>query len=552
MSPAWRGVPAALRLLGGLPLLLLLLLLLLCPHASWGDCKFPPKMPNAQAALEGVTNFPEGKLVTYKCNQGFVKIPGKPDSVICFQGEWSEIEEFCNRSCDAPTGLRFASVKYPYNRQSYFPMGSVVEYECRKGYIRHNSLPGTVTCLQNFTWSKANEFCKKKSCPDPGVIINGHVIITTDILFGASITFSCDTGYDLVGIASSYCIVKGDNVDWSSPLPECKESSPISKVTPTPQKPTTVDVPGTKAPSTPQKPTTVNFSTTEAASAPQELTTVNIPATEFPSSPPKPITANVPAIEAISTPQKPTKINSSATKTLLILQDSTLHDLTVSQKHTSNISVMETPSTPKKPITANDSVTIAKVSPVSNALSTNNLPAAQTPMMANSSAIQATPKTQRLTTKKASFTQHVPVTQKFTAVHAPVIKSLHTTQGLTSAHISATQTHRTTIPVRATTTRFHGRSTPKGKGTPSSGVSSIIYGLVAGTIITGIIILGKIFWDYGKSGTHICNTDSFAYDASSCWLFDLTKEDIRRKCTQRHRIFLVSYKFLEPWTQYVQ
>ncbi|XP_054419462.1 complement decay-accelerating factor isoform X6 [Pteronotus mesoamericanus] len=359
MSPAWRGVPAALRLLGGLPLLLLLLLLLLCPHASWGDCKFPPKMPNAQAALEGVTNFPEGKLVTYKCNQGFVKIPGKPDSVICFQGEWSEIEEFCNRSCDAPTGLRFASVKYPYNRQSYFPMGSVVEYECRKGYIRHNSLPGTVTCLQNFTWSKANEFCKKKSCPDPGVIINGHVIITTDILFGASITFSCDTGYDLVGIASSYCIVKGDNVDWSSPLPECKESSPISKVTPTPQKPTTVDVP-------------------------------------------------------------------------------------------------------------------------------------------------------------------------------------------------ATQTHRTTIPVRATTTRFHGRSTPKGKGTPSSGVSSIIYGLVAGTIITGIIILGKIFWDYGKSGTHICNTDSFAYDASSCWLFDLTKEDIRRKCTQRHRIFLVSYKFLEPWTQYVQ
>ncbi|XP_054419461.1 complement decay-accelerating factor isoform X5 [Pteronotus mesoamericanus] len=376
MSPAWRGVPAALRLLGGLPLLLLLLLLLLCPHASWGDCKFPPKMPNAQAALEGVTNFPEGKLVTYKCNQGFVKIPGKPDSVICFQGEWSEIEEFCNRSCDAPTGLRFASVKYPYNRQSYFPMGSVVEYECRKGYIRHNSLPGTVTCLQNFTWSKANEFCKKKSCPDPGVIINGHVIITTDILFGASITFSCDTGYDLVGIASSYCIVKGDNVDWSSPLPECKESSPISKVTPTPQKPTTVDVPGTKAPSTPQKPTTVD--------------------------------------------------------------------------------------------------------------------------------------------------------------------------------VPATQTHRTTIPVRATTTRFHGRSTPKGKGTPSSGVSSIIYGLVAGTIITGIIILGKIFWDYGKSGTHICNTDSFAYDASSCWLFDLTKEDIRRKCTQRHRIFLVSYKFLEPWTQYVQ
>ncbi|XP_045042399.2 complement decay-accelerating factor isoform X6 [Desmodus rotundus] len=375
MNPTWRGVPEVLGRLDGLTLLLplLLLLLLLCPHASRGDCKVPPDVPNAQAALSGLTSFPERHIVTYKCNEGFVKVPGKPDSVICLKGnEWSQIAEFCNRSCDVPTRLLFASLKNPYNRQNYFPVGSIVEYDCRMGYKRDQSLSGNLTCLQNFTWSQPDEFCKKKSCPNPGEIINGRVNIKTDILFGASITFSCNTGYKLVGATSSYCIVSGENVDWSDPLPECKGSSPISKVIPTPQKPTTVAVSGTKAPSTSQKPTTVAVSATRSTAVPRA------------------------------------------------------------------------------------------------------------------------------------------------------------------------------------TTPFRARSTPKGKGIPSAGVSNIICGLVTGAIITGILILGKIFWDRGKSGTHICNTDSFAYDASSQWLFDLAKEEIRRKCTQVHRPLLVSYKLLEPWTQYMQ
>lgn len=38
----------------------------------------------------------------------------------------------------------------------------------------------------------------------------------------------------------------------------------------------------------------------------------------------------------------------------------------------------------------------------------------------------------------------------------------------------------------------------------------------------------------------MCNTDSFAYGASNHWLADLAKEELRRKCTQVHRIFSVS------------
>uniref|UniRef100_A0A671FU89 Sushi domain-containing protein n=1 Tax=Rhinolophus ferrumequinum TaxID=59479 RepID=A0A671FU89_RHIFE len=244
MSPAWRGARAVLRLLRGLTILLLLL----CPQAVRSDCIPPPDVPNATPALEGRTSFPEKSIVTYKCNKDFVKIPGKQDAVICLTGnKWSPIAEFCNRSCDVPTRLLFAVLKQPYNRLSYFPEGCVVEYECRLGYTRNHSLSGKATCLQNFTWSKPDEFCNKKSCRNPGEIINGYINITTDILFGASIIFSCNTGYKLIGPSSSYCIVVGDTVDWSDPLPECKESSQTSKVTPTPQKPTTVNIPATQS-----------------------------------------------------------------------------------------------------------------------------------------------------------------------------------------------------------------------------------------------------------------------------------------------------------------
>ncbi|XP_063564978.1 complement decay-accelerating factor isoform X13 [Gorilla gorilla gorilla] len=222
MTVARPSVPAALPLLGELPRLLLLVLL--CLPAVWGDCGLPPEVPNAQPALEGRTSFPEDTVITYKCEEGFVKIPGEKDSVICLKGsQWSDIEEFCNRSCEVPTRLNSASLKQPYITQNYFPVGTIVEYECRPGYMREPSLSTKLTCLQNLKWSTAVEFCKKKSCPNPGEIRNGQIDVPSGILFGATISFSCNTGYKLFGSTSSFCLISGSSVQWSDPLPECRE-----------------------------------------------------------------------------------------------------------------------------------------------------------------------------------------------------------------------------------------------------------------------------------------------------------------------------------------
>ncbi|XP_032492691.1 complement decay-accelerating factor isoform X2 [Phocoena sinus] len=491
MSSARRSATVVLRLLGGLapPLLLLLLR----PPAASGDCSLPPDVPNAQPALGALTSFPIQSTVTYKCNEGFVKVPGKADSVVCLNNKWSEVAEFCNRSCDVPTRLLFASLKKSYTKQNYFPEGSTVEYDCRLGYIRDHSLSGKLTCLQNFTWSKPDEFCKKKSCANPREIKNGYVSITHDLLFGSPIHFSCNTGYKLVGATSSYCSLAGNTVEWSDPFPECqeilcpeppeidhgmiekkqnsyayrqsvtykcmkgfalhgessinctvrddqgewsgpppecKETFQIYKVTPAVQKPTRVHVPATKAPSFPQKSTTVNAPATKVPPILQKSTTVNVSGTEAPPTPQKPTTVTVSATEAPPTPQKPTTVKVSATETPPTPQKPT----------TVKVSATEAPPPPQKLIKINSSATKSPL--VSQRPTTVNVPAtevssaSQKPSTANDSATTA---------------QNSPISNTVsTAAQNPIManasasQATPTTQRFTTAKSSLTQNLRAT------------------------------------------------------------------------------------------------------------
>ncbi|XP_063581529.1 complement decay-accelerating factor isoform X5 [Pongo abelii] len=532
MTVARPSVPAALPLLG--ELLWLLLLVLLCLPAVWGDCGLPPDVPNAQPALEGRTSFPEDTVVTYKCEESFMKIPGKKDSVICLKGsQWSDIEEFCNRSCEVPTRLNFASLKQPYITQNYFPVGTTVEYVCRPGYRRELSLSTKLTCLQNLTWSTAVEFCKKKSCPNPGEIQNGQIDVSNGILFGATISFSCNTGYKLFGPTSSLCLISGSSVQWSDPLPECREiycpappqidngiiqgkrdhygyrqsityacnkgytmigehsiyctvnddegewsgpppecrgKSLTSKVPPTVQKPTTVNVPTTEVSPTSQKTTTKtttpNAQGTETPSILQKHTTENVSVTRTPPTPQKPTTVNVPATIVIPTPQKPTTINVPATGVS-----------STPQRHTIvNVSATGTLPTLQKPTRANGSATkapaAAQTSFISKTLSTKTPSAAQNPTMTNASATQATLTAQRFTTAKVAFTQSPP----------------------------ATPTRST--PVSRTTKHFHETTPNKGSGT-TSGTTSLLSGFLAGTILIGTLILVIGLWKIrGTSVSH--------------------------------------------------
>uniref|UniRef100_A0A4X2L2F3 Sushi domain-containing protein n=1 Tax=Vombatus ursinus TaxID=29139 RepID=A0A4X2L2F3_VOMUR len=126
-------------------------------------------------------------------------------------------------NCDVPEKLPFALMSGDSAGRESFPEGYSVTYTCRPGYQRNRNFQPTRTCLADGTWSKATNFCEKKRCPNIGELANGHVNIEEDIVFGSTITFSCDKGFLLVGERESLCQIVGENrVGWSEPLPHCQ------------------------------------------------------------------------------------------------------------------------------------------------------------------------------------------------------------------------------------------------------------------------------------------------------------------------------------------
>ncbi|KAF1505927.1 hypothetical protein FQV18_0011197, partial [Eudyptula minor novaehollandiae] len=96
--------------------------------------------------------------------------------------------------CGTPTTLFFAELNKEYKNQTEFSVGKTVKYTCRPGYIKHPQISPTITCLENQTWSEAQEFCKRIQCDHPGELENGRVITTTDLFFGSTVNYTCNEG----------------------------------------------------------------------------------------------------------------------------------------------------------------------------------------------------------------------------------------------------------------------------------------------------------------------------------------------------------------------
>uniref|UniRef100_A0A4W2EK13 Complement C3d receptor 2 n=1 Tax=Bos indicus x Bos taurus TaxID=30522 RepID=A0A4W2EK13_BOBOX len=115
--------------------------------------------------------------------------------------------------------------RYPFAKpkiqsdQSEFAVGKTWEYECLPGYFKKSFF---VTCLKTSNWSNAQQFCKRKSCTVPRELLHGSVHTPQGIMFGATITFSCDRGYRLIGDTSATCLISDNTVTWDKDLPLCE------------------------------------------------------------------------------------------------------------------------------------------------------------------------------------------------------------------------------------------------------------------------------------------------------------------------------------------
>ncbi|XP_041637504.1 complement decay-accelerating factor isoform X2 [Cheilinus undulatus] len=90
-----------------------------------------------------------------------------------------------------------------------FPEDTEVMLECGNGY-EPDSGSGAITCIDG-KWTEPDLICKKKDCGPPTPKPNTSFNLSEGTLFGASITVSCDKGYQIRGSSHRKCYASG----WS-------------------------------------------------------------------------------------------------------------------------------------------------------------------------------------------------------------------------------------------------------------------------------------------------------------------------------------------------
>ncbi|XP_050785212.1 seizure protein 6 homolog isoform X1 [Gopherus flavomarginatus] len=190
-------------------------------------CPELPEIPNGWKT----TSHPElihGTMVNYHCYPGFELVG--TDLLMC---HWD-----LTWSGDLPTCERVTSCKDPgdvdHSRRiissSKFPVGSTVQFVCDKGYVLTGG--SLLTCRDRQAggpkWSDRLPKCTPEvyePCHNPGA--PEHGIQTPEKRLyqaGATLRFSCATGYVLLGEGSLRC-VPGHPSQWNSSPPICKAAT---------------------------------------------------------------------------------------------------------------------------------------------------------------------------------------------------------------------------------------------------------------------------------------------------------------------------------------
>ncbi|ELU03526.1 hypothetical protein CAPTEDRAFT_78846, partial [Capitella teleta] len=94
--------------------------------------------------------------------------------------------------------------------------GTVATFSCEIGYNLQGS--ATRTCQGDSQWSGAVPVCQIVSCETPDVPAHG-ASLGSNFEYRASVVYTCDSGYNLVGEGTITCLESGQ---WSASAPSCE------------------------------------------------------------------------------------------------------------------------------------------------------------------------------------------------------------------------------------------------------------------------------------------------------------------------------------------
>ncbi|XP_035690033.1 CUB and sushi domain-containing protein 3-like [Branchiostoma floridae] len=174
------------------------------PTCSAGQCPAPTPPTNG-----GVTGtYSLGDTVTFTCNTGY-NMAGSSTLTCQTDLTWGGSPPTCTAvQCPALTAPTNGGVS---GGNSF---GNVATFTCDSGYNLAGS--ATLTCQADATWSTASPTCAIGQCPAPPAPTNGAVTGTNS--FGDTITFTCDTGYNMAGPSTLTC---QSSLTWDGSPPTC-------------------------------------------------------------------------------------------------------------------------------------------------------------------------------------------------------------------------------------------------------------------------------------------------------------------------------------------
>ncbi|XP_066300510.1 P-selectin-like [Branchiostoma lanceolatum] len=149
-----------------------------------------------------------GSVATFTCDSGY-NLVGASTRTCQADGTWSGSSPTCSAG-QCPT-LAFPTNGAVSGSNS---LGDVATFTCNSGY---NLIGGsTRTCQVDLTWSGSSPTCAIVQCPTLTSPTNGGVGGSNS--YGSVATFTCDSGYNLVGASTRTCQADGT---WSGSSPTC-------------------------------------------------------------------------------------------------------------------------------------------------------------------------------------------------------------------------------------------------------------------------------------------------------------------------------------------
>ncbi|PNJ53177.1 CR2 isoform 2 [Pongo abelii] len=172
--------------------------------------------------IRGSTPYRHGDYVTFACKTNFSMNGNK--SVWCQANNmWGPTRL---PTCESVFPLECPALPMIHNGHhtsenvSSIAPGLSVTYSCESGYL----LVGEkiINCLSSGQWSAVPPTCEEARCKPLGRFPNGKVKEPPILRVGVTANFFCDEGYRLQGPPSSRCVIAGQGVAWTK-MPVCEE-----------------------------------------------------------------------------------------------------------------------------------------------------------------------------------------------------------------------------------------------------------------------------------------------------------------------------------------